>query len=330
MSDNRRKKMSNPSEKNSWLIHLAKYKEEHPGTSHGEAMKLAKESYVPTGRRRTKYVKKNSSTKKLKKDGSPKAENPWIIHLRAYKEKHPGVSHNDAVKEALKTYKKQEKKKVKEEKKKKPKKVHQCEECDYSTTHKSNFNRHVEGHQDRGKLMKDLAKAKGLLNRYETRAKNKDNSEEKQEEYDKILEEAYQLRDESARLLQALEAKRPKKNEEDDDQVDEDKPRKVITTKTAKAMKLSQYLLDKLNENYTFNTEEGDELNLQRKHIKKTTKDRETGVITIHLQDFEVDDYPIERITLTETDDSTEDEMIYEVELWEDDDLDYFNFRMNV
>ena len=67
-----------------WMRHVKAYKQANPGTSHKNALKLAKETYT-----------------KIKREPREKKENPWMKHITEWKAANPRWKETMKYKEVL-------------------------------------------------------------------------------------------------------------------------------------------------------------------------------------------------------------------------------------
>jgi len=200
-----------------------------------------------------------------------------VEHVKKYAKDH-NVSYRDALKQAGATYVK--KQKTKAPKKPKEKKVHEyhCEFCNYTSTDKSNFNRHMKKHTDREKLLKELMSARGLIRTHKVRAdksKNKDVRDASQAILTKALETERMI----VNILKKLESGTLKSS-----------TAKTVAKKasagTKKVPKYAEALIERINKSYEDNNEE--ELGLTK---AKITEFKRTGDdIIMRVKDLAVDD----------------------------------------
>jgi hypothetical protein len=93
---------------------------------------------------------------------------------------------------------------VKKEKKETKKTEHGCGLCDFKSTDKSNFNRHMKSHKLKG--MKELGRARGLLRTHEVRAVKSKNADTRINSAE-IVETAKKLRARATETLLVLREK---------------------------------------------------------------------------------------------------------------------------
>ena len=226
---------------------------------------------------RPKTKKKVEATAVLAVE-QPKQQLTWVEHVKKYAKDH-NVSYRDALKQAGATYVKKQKTKA-PKKKAKEKKVHEyhCEFCNYKSTDKSNFNRHMKKHTDREKLLKELMSARGLIRTHKVRAtssKNKDTRDASQAILTKALETERMI----VGILKKLESGTLKSS-----------TTKSVTKKasagTKKVPKYAEALIDRMNKSYEDNNEE--KLGLTKDMI--TEFNRNGDDIIMRVKDLEVDD----------------------------------------
>ena len=222
-------------------------------------------------------TKKKVEAKAVPSVEQPKQQLTWVEHVKKYAKDH-NVSYRDALKQAGATYVK--KQKTKAPKKPKEKKVHEyhCEFCNYTSTDKSNFNRHMKKHTDREKLLKELMSARGLIRTHKVRAdksKNKDVRDASQAILTKALETERMI----VNILKKLESGTLKSS-----------TAKTLAKKasagTKKVPKYAEALIERINKSYEDNNEE--ELGLTK---AKITEFKRTGDdIIMRVKDLAVDD----------------------------------------
>ena len=96
---------------NPWMIHLNAWRKAHPDVSFGKAMKEAAKSYKPPAnneKRATSAPKKQASSRKQKAKGdccNKRGPNPWLAHVKAFRQSHPSLSYKDVLSQAKPSYK---------------------------------------------------------------------------------------------------------------------------------------------------------------------------------------------------------------------------------
>ena len=235
--------------------------------AHWRVVELLKDTSRPKTKKKVEVVKQ------------PKQQLTWVEHVKKYAKDH-NVSYRDALKAAKSSYVK--KQKTKAPKKPKERKVteHQCEFCNYKTTDKSNMNRHMKKHTDRGKLLKELMSARGLIRTHKVRAvksKNKDVRDASQAILTKALESERVI----VNILKKLESGTLKSS------TSKSVAKKASAgTKNKKVPKYADDLISRMNKSYEDNNDE--KLGLTRDMI--TEFNRNDDDIILKVKDLEVDD----------------------------------------
>lgn len=230
-----------------------------------------------------KHLKKNEDNQNIGKakmnseDKQKKQESPWIKHVKQYMIDN-NLSYRDALKKAGDTYNKIEKKtQSKQKKEKKKTDGYNCEFCDYKTTDKSNFNRHMAvKHTDRERVLKDLMSARGLVKKYTRGLKSK--NEDIRNESRIIINKALESQKVAQNILKKLESGELKKTN-----TVKKKPMIILSKKIPKYV---DELIERINKGYEDSNNE--ELGLTRSMIigfKKTDDD-----IIMKVKNLEVDD----------------------------------------
>jgi hypothetical protein len=221
-------------------------------------------------------VKKTTDSTPIKK---VRKASPWVEHVKKYAREN-NVSYREAMKLAKSTYAKQEKTKApkKPKKEKKPKLEHQCEFCNYSSSDKSNYNRHMKKHTNREKILKDLMSARGFIRTHKVRAvksKNKDVREKSQA----ILDKALKAERIAVSILKRLES---------GDLKTTTAKKTVVREKAVKKglPKYAEQFIERINKAYLDNNDT--ELGLKKDMITEFTKNKDR--IIIHVKNLEVDD----------------------------------------
>jgi hypothetical protein len=239
-----------------------------------------------------------------------KPKNRWIQHLKQYKIAHPTATHRQALTHA-KTWNNWVSKgrtpRVKVIKVPKQPRVHACSSCKFSTTFKSNFNRHMKKHADKASVVKNLVIARGTIRSLEGVVKTAkiDNGKNKFSSSDRFiseaqhienkqkLEEAYLLRDQSSKLLKLIYDGTIKQH--------------ILTTQekqTKRANTLfNENKIENMNKFYGLVSE--NELGFGMKNIKNITLD-ENAKIIIEVIDFVLGGKQVKTLIVTPTDDGWE------------------------
>lgn len=96
--------------KSPWAIHLHDWRADHPDVAYKEALKLAKLTYVSAAqaKKNAKPPKPPKPEKKERKTRAPsdvpRAQSPWIAHIKAYQASHPGMKYGEAMSASKATY----------------------------------------------------------------------------------------------------------------------------------------------------------------------------------------------------------------------------------
>lgn len=208
----------------------------------------------------------------------PKEQLTWLEHVKKYAKDHK-LSYREALKAAKSTYVKKSKAAPKK-KEKKEKKVteHQCKFCEYKSTDKSNFNRHMKKHLNREKLLLELMGARGAIRTHRVRAEKSKNKDVREESM-KILNEALNTEKRALGLLKMLENGKPSTS-----------TTKTVVKKaskdTNKVPKYAEELITRLNKSYADNS--GEKLGLTKDKI--TEFNRNGNNITMKVKGLVVDD----------------------------------------
>lgn len=253
----------------------------------------------------TSQPKKVVTKKKTTTKTTTKRTSPWLEHVKQFKETHPNLSYREVLKQAKETYTKVGRK-PRSEKQKKEKKIteHQCKFCEFKTTDKSNFNRHVKNKHSPNKLKLQLAKHRGLLNRHRTRATSSKNEDIRKESAEIVKTSEKAVREIVNTLKQLDQGTNSKST-----------TKKVTKKKTATKKKTIPKNIDdlitRINKGYKDNTE--NDLSLSKAEI--TSYQKKDGNITIGVKDLSVDDgEKIDAIVLTEHQQGYEATLMQEVE----------------
>jgi hypothetical protein len=91
-----------------WQAHLKACRAEHPDMPYKKVQAMASKSYKqPMSKRSSKVMmKKKGGVRAGKKKTMSHHQNPWIMHVQAYRKKHPSLSYKEVLMEARKSYKK--------------------------------------------------------------------------------------------------------------------------------------------------------------------------------------------------------------------------------
>ena len=238
-------------------------------------------------------VKKPKTTVKPSKDIKPvvvKKLNPWIEHLKNYKEKHPDATHKVAMVEAKKTYQKAEKQaKIKKE----VISEYKCPMCDYTTSDKSNYNRHLIA--DRNTLIKKTMAQRGIIRTALGRMNDRSRDTDYRAEYEQKHEEAVKKHDEYVNILKFVE------NGNDITKITQADIVKMVARKRSSpnqkvaknTARLPSSLIEKLNVSFKADND-GQNLNLSKENIGKVNK--LINGYQVELKNFEVDGEKIDEL----------------------------------
>ena len=216
--------------------------------------------------------------------------NPWIEHLKSYKEKYPDATHKVAMVEAKKTYQKAEKQaKIKKE-------VileYKCPMCDYTTSDKSNYNRHLKA--DRNTLIKKTMAQRGIIRTALGRMNDRSRDADYRAEYEQKHEEAVKKHDEYVNILKFVE------NGNDITKITQADVVKMVARKRSSpnqkvaknTARLPSSLIEKLNVSFKADND-GQNLNLSKENIGKVNK--LINGYQVELKNFEVDGETIDEL----------------------------------
>lgn len=130
---------------------------------------------------------------------------PWIAHVRKYAEDN-NISYKDATKLAKATYTAQTQVYVKKEKKTKEPQSYKCDYCTYSSSDKSNYNRHMRSkHLDVDKQRIEAVKAVVTVKKHTRGLKSK--NPEKVKEAEQKIASAEKKKTEIKKVLDDLKTK---------------------------------------------------------------------------------------------------------------------------
>lgn len=216
--------------------------------------------------------------------------NPWIEHLKSYKEKYPDATHKVAMVEAKKTYQKAEKQaKIKKE----VISEYKCPMCDYTTSDKSNYNRHLKA--DRNTLIKKTMAQRGIIRTALGRMNDRSRDADYRAEYEQKHEEAVKKHDEYVNILKFVE------NGNDITKITQADVVKMVARKrsspnqkvTKNTARLPSSLIEKLNVSFKADND-GQNLNLSKENIGKVNK--LINGYQVELKNFEVDGETIDEL----------------------------------
>lgn len=216
--------------------------------------------------------------------------NPWIEHLKSYKEKHSDATHKVAMVEAKKTYQKAEKQaKIKKE----VISEYKCPMCDYTTSDKSNYNRHLKA--DRNTLIKKTMAQRGIIRTALGRMNDRSRDADYRAEYEQKHEEAVKKHDEYVNILKFVE------NGNDITKITQADVVKLVARKrsspnqkvTKNTARLPSSLIEKLNVSFKADND-GQNLNLSKENIGKVNK--LINGYQVELKNFEVDGETIDEL----------------------------------
>lgn len=216
--------------------------------------------------------------------------NPWIEHLKSYKEKYPDATHKVAMVEAKKTYQKAEKQaKIKKE----VISEYKCPMCDYTTSDKSNYNRHLKA--DRNTLIKKAMAQRGIIRTALGRMNDRSRDADYRAEYEQKHEEAVKKHDEYVNILKFVE------NGNDITKITQADVVKLVARKrsspnqkvTKNTARLPSSLIEKLNVSFKADND-GQNLNLSKENIGKVNK--LINGYQVELKNFEVDGETIDEL----------------------------------
>lgn len=216
--------------------------------------------------------------------------NPWIEHLKSYKEKHSDATHKVAMVEAKKTYQKAEKQaKIKKE----VISEYKCPMCDYTTSDKSNYNRHLKA--DRNTLIKKTMAQRGIIRTALGRMNDRSRDADYRAEYEQKHEEAVKKHDEYVNILKFVE------NGNDITKITQADVVKMVARKrsspnqkvTKNTARLPSSLIEKLNVSFKADND-GQNLNLSKENIGKVNK--LINGYQVELKNFEVDGETIDEL----------------------------------